>query len=76
MMKNEKTSRRVASIAGRVHKALAEVPVGYRLYIYVQDAGGAFADLLSVGDVKKLAASALTQAPNKVRAKLPVKRKR
>lgn len=64
-MKNERTSKRVSSIAGKVLKRIS----GYDDRVL---------SLITVGDLKALAASALTQAPDKkpVRAKrsLPIRK--
>lgn len=67
-MKNERTSKRVAAIAGRVLRMLAAYPASQVVTFWAQ--GEAF----RVGDLRALAASCLTQAPSKTRAKKRVKR--
>jgi hypothetical protein len=57
MKKPETTSPRVAKIAGTLVKSLAD----YNDDLQV----GVFLKLCTVGDLKALAASALTQAPDK-----------
>ena len=59
---NEKTSKRVAAIAGRVLKRIAKTNA-----IFVYD--GTWTKVCTVDEFKALAASALTQAPNKKRRK-------
>lgn len=57
-MNNEKTSKRVAKIAGRILKASPGKASGY-----VFDRKGDI--LCSLAELKSLAASCLTQSPNK-----------
>ena len=60
--RNERTSARVARIAGRILESLEGVPDD-RTVLYNTNTGTMFR--LSVGDLKALAASSLTQAPDR-----------
>ena len=68
-MTNERTSKKVAAIAGRVLKAFEDLDDDYTLRV----------DLLirpiTIGDLKALAASCLTQSPNKPKKQAKVKSK-
>lgn len=59
-MKNEKTSKRAATIAGRILERLKEMPP--RIVGTIVHQG---VDLCTVKDLKTLAASALTQTPDR-----------
>lgn len=65
MPKNETTSKRVASIAGKVNSALKSFPRRHMIYVTGSDGLLAVKTVISVGDVVALAASALTQAADK-----------
>lgn len=55
-MANEKTGAKVASIAGRIQAGLKELPPDMQFWL---------GDWFSVAEVRALAASALTQAPDR-----------
>lgn len=59
-MKNERTSKRVASIAGKVLRMLQNSAFSLR-----EECWGTRDDSLSFGELKALAASCLTQTPDK-----------
>lgn len=60
--KNERTSKRVASIAGRILEIFREYELPASAEVYVSACGEKIG---TVGDIRALAASALTQAPAK-----------
>jgi hypothetical protein len=72
-MRNEKTSKRVAAIAGRVLRALAECR-GYDVYCVVSlvnsaEDGEELRRVCSRAELKAIAASVLTQAEDKPKRK-------
>ena len=61
-MKNEKTSRRVAAIAGRVLQHFANYDCNQSGRVFIENANGdLFQVELTVSDMRALAASTLTQ---------------
>ena len=67
-MKNERTSKRIATIAGRMFRKLGDMPVDGRVIIgtstvpYIDDIG-------SVKDLYSVLGSVLTQTPDKGKRK-------
>jgi hypothetical protein len=74
-MKNEKTSKRVSKIAGKILASMKDI--GASGVIYVGASGESpkgrpifvYTEACSAAELKSLAASALTQAPDKKRSK-------
>ena len=72
-MRQEQTSKRISAIAGRILKQLEGFHIGGSP-IYVVDAYRGFLigtpdNYLTIADLKALAASALTQSPDKPKKK-------
>lgn len=70
-MKNEKTGKRAAAIAGKVLGELKEYPSAVRVWIEVpcpsaktNPLGFTMFHLMPIAELKALAASVLTQAPD------------
>lgn len=68
-MKNERTSKSVASIAGKVLDRLTSVKTGAIIAEYPHVMGKAWHKVCTIEELKSLAASALTQAPDKATAR-------
>ncbi len=66
-MTNEKTSKRVSAIAGRILKRLNAFPCSF-VYIYESEKGPEHI-VCSVRELKAIAASCLTQTPDKPRGR-------
>jgi len=70
-MKNEKTSKRVATIAGKILKKLKDNPRARQAWVDTLDQNGRIV-LTAIGeacDIEAIAASALTQTANKGKRK-------
>ena len=70
-MKNERTSKRVAQIAGRVLEKLTSAKNAQATWISDYNDGVSSIFVCTVGELKALAASCLTQAPDKKRKAKP-----
>ncbi len=68
-MKNERTSKRVSAIAGKIMRNIQHVRTGpsqYNpVYMYYPASSANETLICTIGDLKALAASALTQTPDK-----------
>jgi hypothetical protein len=64
--RNERTGKHVSMIAGRILNNLTGVKSGDRIYVQQVDRPYLFQPIGRVSDIKKLAASALTQTPDHI----------